>query len=100
MRKPETLNEAILALEALLGEEDKAFLDKATDPHAAAIELHHSLGRHLRNEWGLWHGSPLANHLREDHSVEHPDDMSHFILVEFCRRTVTSVWDRLGKDED
>jgi hypothetical protein len=37
------------------------------------------LGMYLRNYWGLWSGSRLAQHF-VDMEVNHPDDMSAIIL--------------------
>lgn len=45
---------------------------------------HHSLGRYLRNEWGLWHGSRLAKWFN-DKGINHADDMSAIILTSFWR---------------
>lgn len=95
---PETTEEAIAALEKLLTDEDKAFLDNAKDFEEAAVQLHHSLGRFLRNSWGLWKGSRLNDHLFATQGIEHPDDMSHYLIVEYCRRHIKSVWERLDED--
>lgn len=95
MPTPTTLDEAILALDNLLGDEDRNYLSTCKDENKAAYRLHHSLGRHLRNEWGLWSGSTLAKHLREDHKVTHPDDMSHFVIVTYCRRQIPTRFERI-----
>lgn len=94
---PKTLEECFPALDALLVQEDKDFLFKAESIHDACIDLHHSLGRHLRNEWRLWHGSDLALHLQEKHGIHHPDDMSHFILEQYIRHQYPTLWARLSE---
>jgi hypothetical protein len=57
------------------------------------------LGQFLRNEWGLWKDSALAQHLRQVHGIDHPDDMSHLILTRYCRVRYPTLWDRLAKDD-
>lgn len=82
---PRTLDEAMEALDKMLKPEDKARLATG-DPAKAAGACHHGLGRKLRNDWGLWANSPLAQHIRETYKITHPDDISHHILVEYCKR--------------
>jgi len=97
---PTTLEEAFTALDRMLSIEDRNYLQKAEDPESAAVSLHHSLGRHLRNKWGLWgEGSPLKRCLREDHGITHPDDMSGFILREYCRVRYPTRHQLLAKDD-
>lgn len=93
MSVPTTLEEAFDALDKMLSDEDKEYLQK--NPDEAPIRLHHSLGRHLRNEWGLWSDSVLKTHLMEVHGIKHPDDMSGFILDEYARCRYPTRYDRL-----
>jgi len=93
MPLPTNMGEAFLALDAMLVQEDKDYLRKAENADDAAVHLHHSLGRHLRNEWGLWTDSPIAQYLKAL-GVDHPDDMSHHILVAYCRENVRSRFER------
>ena len=44
--------------------------------------LHLQLGMWIRNNWGLWEGSKLAEWFRE-RGVEDPDDMSEIIIHSF-----------------
>ena len=84
----------------MLSDEDRRFLQEAKDPDDAAVSLHHSLGRHLRNEWALWgDDSKLKQHLREKHGITHPDDMSGFILRQYSRARIPTRYDRLKADE-
>jgi len=93
---PTTLDECFPALDALLGGTwVEVHLKQSQDIHDAAISLHHSLGTYLRNEWGLWRGSDLAKHLTAAHGIQHPDDMSHFILTQYCRAHCPTLWQRL-----
>lgn len=76
---PKTVDEAISTLEKILSDEDREYLLKN-----GAISMHDSLGRWIRNEWGLWTGSELKNEL-EKKGLEHPDDMSNYIIEEFIK---------------
>jgi hypothetical protein len=86
--KPRTLEETIPALDAMLSEDDRKLIQEATtaeEVYKLIVAAHHGLGQTLRNEWGLWHGSELAQDLKKNHGVDHPDDMSHFILDHYSR---------------
>lgn len=76
---PKTVDEAISTLEKILSDEDREYLLKN-----GAISMHHSLGRWIRNEWGLWTDSELKNELKKK-GFEHPDDMSNYIIEEFIK---------------
>lgn len=95
---PTTLEECFPALDLMLGQEDKDYLLNTPDTGHVLAMMHHSLGRHLRNRWGLWHDSPLAQHLKEKHSLSHPDDMSRHILNSYIRSRFPTLWDRLNSD--
>lgn len=95
---PMTLEDTTSALEKMLDDEDRAYLQAAEDREKAAIGLHHSLGRHLRNEWGLWRESPLAVHMKEVHFIEHPDDMSHHIIMNFAYAKFPTRWERVTSE--
>lgn len=96
---PLTLEETVPALDKLLCAEDRDYLQKADDINAAIADLHHTLGRYLRNTWCLWHGSPLALLLKEK-GVEHPDDMSHAILANYARAKYPTRYQRIASDDD
>ncbi len=103
VKQPETLTEAIATLHALLVDEDRSFLRESKDSEGAASELHHSLGRHIRNSWGLWQNSKLFQHIRDEHGIEHPDDVSHLIIATYARRghvKPKTAWERIAEDED
>lgn len=64
-------------------------VDVNTQPaEAFALSLHHSLGRHLRNEFGLWtKDTPLYEECKSL-GLEHADDMSHRIILELHKYTI------------
>jgi len=95
---PRTLQEAILALDGILSPGDRQYLATVLDENQAAARLHNSLGRYLRNKWGFWTNSPLAEHMRVDHRIEHPDDMSHAIIVAYCRHQIPTRFQRILKE--
>ena len=48
-----------------------------------ALSVHHTLGRWIRNNWGLWNEfSELKFNLAKLGYI-HPDDMSNFIIKEY-----------------
>ena len=49
------------------------------------INYHFGLGLWMRNNWGLWAGSPLKSDL-ESRGLSHPDNMSGLILDSFWRK--------------
>ncbi len=78
---PKTVDEAISTLEKILSDEDREYLLEN-----GAISMHHSLGRWIRNEWGLWTGSELKDELMNmNKGLNHPDDMSNYIIEEFIK---------------
>jgi len=78
---PKTVDEAISTLEKILSDEDREYLLKN-----GAISMHNSLGRWIRNEWGLWTGSELKDVLMNlNKGLNHPDDMSNYIIEEFIK---------------
>ena len=86
---PKNLAEAHEQLERLLPPAELEKIDRMKSEELM-IEYHRSLGMNLRNQWGLWKGSRLADDLRKL-GFHHPDDISMTILETF--------WDkRHGKD--
>lgn len=83
---PSTLKEAVASLDGMLTDEAKSFIKE--DGANAAIKLHSSLGRYLRNKWKLWANSGLAQYMREVEKIDNPDDMSHAILTAYCNSLV------------
>jgi hypothetical protein len=80
---PHTLDEALDALERGL---PRSFIDRLYASETdVTIDLQDTLGRWMRDRWGLWTSSPLAEHLRA-RGLDHADDMSGVILTSFWRR--------------
>jgi hypothetical protein len=76
---PTNLEECFKVLKDFLSADDLAFIKKN---HKNVSALHHTLGRKIRNEWGLWSGSELKQYF-EKLNLPHPDDMSGVILHSF-----------------
>jgi hypothetical protein len=56
------------------------------------ISLHHSLGRWIRNTYGLWHpNNPLV--IKDDLGDGHPDGISQRIIEKFYAKLNTSAYD-------
>ena len=76
---PKTVDDAVKTLAKIISKEDRDYILEN-----GAISVHHSMGRWIRNEWGLWTGSELKNELKKK-GFEHPDDMSNYIIEEFIK---------------
>ena len=77
---PNNLNEAIKALDEELVEEDKQYILEN-----GAISVHHSLGRWIRNNWGLWTSSELKNEIRRETGLFDADDISNYIIKKYIK---------------
>ena len=87
-KPPYNLSKCLEWLESELTEKDKAEF-KTAKP----IELHHSVGRYLRNKLDLWSfGSPMKAYF-EKLGLFHPDDMSAIILDAFSARLLGKPFD-------
>lgn len=75
-KKPCNLKACFKALDKMLTGLEK---EDAKRHLGFAVKNHHSLGRHLRNEWGLWAGGPLKDYFNKL-GIHHADDMSGIIL--------------------
>ena len=80
--KPTTLDEAHQVLAQWLS--PGLLEDLKTGQEEGAIAANSTIGRELRNAWGLWNGSPLRDHL-VTLGLRHADEMSQLILVTFVR---------------
>jgi uncharacterized protein DUF6794 len=72
---PKTLGEAAGLIVADLRPEDRAYIQKE-----GAAGVHHTFGMAMRNAWGLWHNSELAQHFKTVYGLGHAADMSGMIL--------------------
>lgn len=80
MKVPETLEECFAELKKLLSEEELEQFKGAKEDDLTDCQF--GLGAWVRNNWGLWHDSALAQYFRGI-GVGHPDDMSAIILTCF-----------------
>lgn len=77
---PTNLKEAINELDKNVSKEDKEYLLEH-----GALSVHHSLGRWIRNNWGLWdEDSELKDNMIKLGFI-HPDDISNYIIEEFIK---------------
>lgn len=83
MNKPTTIEECMTALIELLSQEEKINLLKMSEDEMGMT--HHGLGQWIRNNWDLWKGGPLLEHMKSLGFI-HQDDMSHSIIKEFWNR--------------
>jgi hypothetical protein len=81
--RPETFTDALVnVLQLLLEERDVFKLDESE----FVAGYHHSLGRWMRNEWGLWSQQGGLYDWFHSIGIEHADDMSGMILTSAHRR--------------
>lgn len=78
---PRTLNECFLELKKI--EELEEWLKE--DEETASSISHHTVGRWIRNNWGLWKGEGDLYNWFKLNEINHPDDMSGIILRSFHR---------------
>jgi len=79
---PKDVDDCLVELEKLLINEDYLSIKNGTEEDV--LLWHPSLGRYLRNTWGLWQESRLAKWFNKK-GINHPDEMSHIVLVAFWR---------------
>ena len=80
MKKITNLKEAINELDKIISDEDKEYL--LTD-NVSPLLVHHSLGRWIRNNWGLWEDKSELKLNMIKLGFIHPDDMSNYIIEQF-----------------
>ena len=77
---PATLDEAVDVLYDGLGEERALLrLQPGQSDGLQRAWMHHGPMMQVRNTWGLWHESVLAQHFKETYGLGHADDMSGLI---------------------
>lgn len=76
---PETIEEAMDKLDSILSNDDKDFIQMNS-----SYAFHHTLGRHIRNEWGLWNEEPnKLKSLLIKEGLKHPDDHNQRVQETF-----------------
>ncbi|MBN2363861.1 hypothetical protein JXL83_06995 [candidate division WOR-3 bacterium] len=80
---PVDIEDCFMELNKMLPEET---IDKMSEgKESEMINYHHGLGTWIRNNWGLWSDSRLADYFNSL-GILHPDDMSSIILDSFWKR--------------
>ena len=82
MKKITNLKEAINELDKIISDEDKEYLLTDNVSHTSLL-VHHSLGRWIRNNWGLWEDKSELKLNMIKLGFIHPDDMSNYIIEQF-----------------
>ena len=77
---PKTLKEAVEELDKILSPEFKLQLKRC--PVDNLVGYHFGLGAWIRQNWGFWVNSQLAQDLIQTHPEAgcHPDDLSRFVI--------------------
>ena len=73
--QPKSLLEAVNVLVKHTTPEQREYIQK----HGMSM-THFTFGMNIRNAWGLWHDSDLAQHFKNVYGLGHADDMSGMIL--------------------
>ena len=84
MAKPTTLDECMQELSLMMAADPESSIAKMSKDDLAMT--HHGLGQWIRNNWDLWKGGPLLEHMKSL-GFRHADDMSSAIITEFWNRT-------------
>ena len=79
-KAPKTIEEAYAELDKIFEQEPRAKAEfAAVAKKEDMVQFHHTLGQWMRNNWGLWRNSKLAQ-LLETKKIMHPDNMSGALL--------------------
>ena len=81
---PETLKECYDILN-IVAEEDYDIMQDYSEKDFIAL-THHTTGRWIRNNWGLWQGNGNLCKFFKKLGIHHPDDMSSIIFSSFYRQ--------------
>lgn len=81
---PKNLNECFQRLDKITSLQRKKWIRCLTEVQFKA-KMHFGFGIGLRNNWGLWGNSELAQYFF-DIGIFHPDDMSGIILTSYYRK--------------
>jgi hypothetical protein len=79
---PENIWDALVEVDRIMGEtgQQETLLHQEDD----MCRYHHGFGTWMRNNWGLWAGSRLADEFNQL-GITHPDDMTGIILTTYWR---------------
>lgn len=82
-KKPATVEECMATFLEILTPAEQVLVTNMKEDDL--ITTHHGLGQWIRNNWDLWQGGPLLEHMKSLGFI-HPDDMSSSLIREFwCR---------------
>jgi hypothetical protein len=81
--KPTTVDECMRAFGELLSPVEQ--MEVTLMSKDELIQCHHGLGRWVRNNWGLWEGGALLDHMKSLGFI-HPDDISMSLIREWWAR--------------
>lgn len=81
---PSNLKECFEVLDIWFSADDQKIILEA-ETEDIMYDLHHGLGRKIRNDWGLWKEDSNLFRYFKSLGIWHPDDMSGIILVSYWR---------------
>jgi hypothetical protein len=81
---PASLEECFVWMKDGPSEETQREFKEMPEDKAVALS-HHSYGRWIRNNWGLWAKDGPLYKLMTELGLDHPDDMSGLIITSFHR---------------
>lgn len=81
---PENFEASLTTLDSMVNPQMKEWIKCLPDGEFSGY-VHHGFGMYLRNNWGLWRNSKLAENLFKM-GIFHPDDMSGIILDSYQRK--------------
>lgn len=86
MNIPTNISECFDELDKMFSEIPKDLkVFKESDEEKALATFHNSLGRWIRNNWGLWTRDSKIYNTFNDMQLWHADDMSSVIIVSYHR---------------
>lgn len=91
IKQPTTLEDAIEILVSYLEKNDIDYIDNNTCEDVS-IEFHHSMGRFLRNNWGLWDSNEFTKHMNSL-GFFHADDISATVIEALWHHRNNKVFD-------
>lgn len=86
---PKTLKEGMERLKSEMKKEDLETFKMLNG--SDSVSMHFGMGMGLRNSWGLWHNSKIAQYLYS-RGVTHPDHMSGVIITSFINYMQGKEW--------
>jgi hypothetical protein len=83
LQLPQSIEEAAAKVVQMCEDQEQYNpLLKAVSAADFSISMHHTLGRWIRNNWGLWAKTGwLYSDIRVRYQLEHADDMSTLVLI-------------------